>query len=202
MPVAPVTVRSVTKRISSVLVAESRQTKLNRRCFPKTLALLACCLMAGAEAAQVSPASTAKDTPVAMVTRWVQLFGDLEQSLQTAVAQGNQPRIDTLLAEDFEMRIGTRPAEPIPRADWISQSVKHPQSVSSRTIEDMAAHDFGEIVVVSFKWRGSPDLFVVDIWKAVKGEWTLAARYADPAGPSSLVLPGAGRKAPAFEKKY
>lgn len=136
------------------------------------------------------------------VTRLVKLTGDLEQSLQSAITVNDQSRIEKLLADNFEMWVGPRPDFPIPRADWIKQSTGHPELTANRTIEQMAVHDFGEIAIANFKWGGTPDLFVIDVWKLSQGNWKLVTRYASPTGPIDQVIPGSDQQNTQLEKKY
>lgn len=174
---------------------------MNKRCYRKQLVTLILCLM-GYTGAVFAESAPIEHAPVAMVTRLVVLFGELEQNIQIAAAQGDQSRLESFLTDDFDMWIGPNPGEPIPRADWVKESIKHPESIKSRHIEQLVAKDFGEFSVVSFKWSGLTDLFVVDIWKAINGTWKLATRYAGPAGTLDLGIPGSDVHKPIFEKKF
>ena len=140
------------------------------------------------------------------VTRLVRMFSELEDNLTTAVAERNTQAVSKLLSDDFEMRVGVMPGNPIPRSEWIQQSFSEPKS--SSVMEQMAVHDLGAIAVVSCSWRIKPtrsktvrNIFIVDVWKRGTNDWQLAIRYADPAGKDDLPVPGTPANAPAFEKK-
>lgn len=172
---------------------------MNRiRHFAQTLALL---LLWPIQVAAMDGDSVSKSVPIPTVTRLVKLAGELERSLQSAVTAGDKSRIESLLADNFEMWTGPKPGEPIPRTDWIRQALSHPELTSTRTVEQIAVHDFGEIAVASFKWTGAPDLFVVDVWKVTQGHWKLVTRYASATGSADQAIPGSDQKGLPFDKK-
>lgn len=141
------------------------------------------------------------------VTRWVRVFSELEYKLSEAVRQRDTQTVSQLLADDFEMRIGASPANPIPRADWIRQSVSGPRLQSS--FEQIAVHDYKSFTIVSFLWTVTPDkqpgairrIFIVDTWRQLDGVWKLAVRYAAPGGKSDVTIPAGKPPMPIFEKK-
>ncbi|MGZ4980559.1 MAG: hypothetical protein ACXV8U_21655 [Methylobacter sp.] len=141
--------------------------------------------------------------PVVM-TRWVKVFLELEMELDHALRQGNQTRINELVKDDFEQRIGAQPGSPIPKEDWQEQYLKHAKDIPPLTIEQMAARDLGDIIVVSFKWaeNSKAGLFIVDIWEREGEGWKLAARYADPESPFNTSVPGTPTEQRVFPKKY
>ena len=65
------------------------------------------------------------------VTRLVKLFMDLEGTLATGLRDGNAAAVDTMLADDFEMRVASMPGNPTPRAEWIKLSLGKPASAFS-----------------------------------------------------------------------
>ena len=143
---------------------------------------------------------------VPTVTRLVGIFSELEKNLAEAVARRDTKAVGKLLGKDFEMRVGDRPGNPIPRATWIQHSIAEPKS--SSTLEQMAVHDYGRLTVVSFLWKlqetkssSERDIFVIDIWMQGEDEWKLAVRYAAQTGTADSPIPGAVTVAPAFEKK-
>ena len=140
------------------------------------------------------------------VTRLVRMFSELEGNLIKAVEKQDAKAVAQLLSDDFEMRVGAMPGNPIPRAAWIRQSFAEPKSSSLLT--QMAVHDFGKTAVVSFSRRikdansdTERNIFIVDIWTQAAGEWKLSVRYAGPVEKDDSPLPGAAMTAPAFEKK-
>jgi len=140
------------------------------------------------------------------VTRLVKLFLDKESSLIEAIDNQDKKAVSKLLADDFEMRVGAIPGNPVPRAAWIRKSFT--EAKSSSTLEQMAVHDYGKTAVVSFSRliKGADSeqertIFIVDIWTQAAGDWVLSARYAGPAGADASGIPGAVITTPAFEKK-
>jgi len=142
------------------------------------------------------------------VTRWVKVFTERELALQSSARAGDEAALQTMLADDFEMRTGVMPANPTPKAEWIRQSLQ--QRDASFAIEQMAVHDLGDQAVVSFREASSTgakrtparDIFVVDVWTRAGDEWRLAIRYASPAGSSDFVIPGATPESRIIQKKY
>ncbi|MGE5089864.1 MAG: nuclear transport factor 2 family protein [Candidatus Levyibacteriota bacterium] len=138
------------------------------------------------------------------VTRLVKIFHDLETRLASGLAARDAKAIDQALASDFEMRAGSMPGTPVPRADWVRQA----QADSAETsIDQMAVHDFGSVAIVSFRQvpasapaSGAPQaLFVVDCWKRDGDGWKLATRYlSNAAAPASAIPLPAG----TIDKRY
>lgn len=141
------------------------------------------------------------------VTRWVYIFSHREFELTEAVRKRDTKAVSGLLADNFEMRTGVTPVEPIPRADWIKQSLAEPQFQSK--LEQMAVHAYDHIAIVSYLWVVTPDkqqgakreVFVVDTWQEQGGQWKLAVRYAAPGGETGMAIPAGKPPAPVFEKK-
>lgn len=166
------------------------------------LALLFCLVGGGAMTTVASAAEQKIAVPT--VTRLVQLFSGLEQALDGATQQGDV--LDKLLAEDFEMRVGSMPGNPIPRAQWLSQIGK--RAGLPADIQQMAVHDYDSVAVVSFllkqdkPQKSSGDIYIVDVWKKSGSNWKLAVRYASPAGSEHFVIPGAALDRPYLDKRY
>jgi isoaspartyl peptidase/L-asparaginase-like protein (Ntn-hydrolase superfamily) len=150
--------------------------------------------------AAAQPATATSRIPT--VTRLVKIFSDLETRLAASVAARDVATIEQTLDADFEMRIGSMPGTPIPRADWIRQSIGTPGEPS---IDQMAVHDFGTVAVVSYRRAGNAaagasaggSLFVVDCWKRVGDGWKLATRYVSNATAPTAVTPPA-----TIDKRY
>lgn len=142
---------------------------------------------------------------VPTVTRLVQQFTVYENAIIESIARQDTAALQKSLTNDFEMRVAGNPGVPTPRADWIRLSLKEGRNPTG--IEQMAVHDHGDIVVVSFLGRRDAmgpkgNLFIVDVWVRSPGEWKLSTRYAGPAGDCRFVVPGAAREIPTIEKKY
>lgn len=162
----------------------------------------------GGLAATVEPAVGAADQArVPTVTRLVKIFGTLETQWMESVQRRDTAGIERILSDDFEMRIASAPGQPTPRAEWIKQSITDAPFTSS--IEQMAAHELGNVIVVSFLWKLdvaessaiSPQVFVVDTWTQEAGTWRVRTRYAAPVGNSGKNVPGAAAIATIIKKK-
>lgn len=149
-------------------------------------------------------------TAVPTVTRLVKVFQQLETQFAQAARAGDTAALEALLTEDFELRVARRPAEPVARAQWLA-AIKQQPAPDAR-IEQMAAHDHGTIVDVSFLLRplvaGPPrrgteaPLFIVDTWARDGEAWRLKVRYAGVVGSSTQRVPGEGMTTGAVPKKY
>lgn len=149
--------------------------------FP--LALLA------ANLALAQPATPAPAPRMVLtMTRPVHIFSEHEGMLADALRKSDRAGIDRLLAQDFELREGSAPVQPVPRAKWIDL---HPGFAA----DQMAVHDYGDIAVVSFVNSADGAMsaaFVVDVWQKQGEDWRLAVRYQTQL---------AARKAPVGDVK-
>jgi hypothetical protein len=172
---------------------------MGRYAFRLVLAALVC-------AAGVGRAGAATDdSRVPVLTRLVQDFSALEGKLGDAVARGDRASLEQLVAEDFELRAGRHPGEPVPRAQWLADvTTEHAAAAAPR---QMAVHDLGDLALVSFLWRpagatgAAPGMFVVDLWGKADGAWRLKIRYAAVAR-GGAPAPAAAPPAIPFKKKY
>jgi hypothetical protein len=124
---------------------------------------------------------------VPVVTRLVQIYSEAEQRLAQAINRKDTGEIDRLVASDFELRVAKTIGVPVPRADWIEQSLKEvPRSIS---IGQMAVHEYGSVRVVSFLMtrqdaaRPEPPIAVVDVWIQSGETSVLKVRYAAAQAP-------------------
>ena len=138
---------------------------------------------------------------VPTVTRLVKLFLERETSLIDAIRAGDAGTIGNALTEDFELRTGTRAANPVPRAAFIREVVRTREGGGE--VSRMAVHDVGNAAIASFvQANGHTVLFVVDVWQRSGADWKLAVRYASPIGNPDLAIPGVGPGEPEIPKKY
>ena len=156
-----------------------------------------------AVAAVVLPVQAAwpQTARVPTVTRLVKIFLDLEAQLARAAHGGDAAALRSLLADDFEMRVAQRPGVPTPRAEWLAALARRPAPAAE--IEQIAAHDHGAVVDVSFLLRpadGAP-LFIVDTWARAGDGWRLQVRYAAPVAREARLVPGESDEA-VIPKKY
>src|SRR5690349_6694896 len=83
-------------------------------------------LMLLAGAALVAHAQDAPRTKaISTLTRGVVVFGQRENALADAVRDQSREALERTLANDFEMRLGQRPTQPVPRAEWIASVLGH-----------------------------------------------------------------------------
>ena len=138
---------------------------------------------------------------VPTVTRLVKLFTEQEAALASAIRAGDASTVERLLTDDFEMRTGAMPANPVPRDEWLSEMMRVRNPGDDAT--GMAVHDLNGAAIVSFaQGRGQSAIFVVDVWRAAGNDWKLAIRYAAPAESAALPIPGAGAAPTVIPKKY
>jgi uncharacterized protein DUF4440 len=138
---------------------------------------------------------------VPTVSRLVMQFTEREIQLAEHLRARNAGSAGNLLTDDFELRASNQPGRPVPRADWLAQSM---QSASSESrVTQMAVHDLGETAVVSFLQGAdtTPGLFVVDVWRRVGSDWKLSVRYAAPTA-GNVPIPGFPPAEPNLPKKY
>jgi len=138
---------------------------------------------------------------VPTVSRLVMQFTEREMQLDQRIRSRDSAGAGNLLTDDFELRASNLPGRPVPRADWLAQSLQSPGPESR--ITQMAVHDLGETAVVSFM-QGSDtggSLFVVDVWRRAGSDWKLAVRYAAPI-EGNVPIPGVPPAERTIPKKY
>ncbi len=144
---------------------------------------------------------------VPTVTRTVQTFSNLEISLIDAIDRHDSDGAAKLLNDRFEMRTSGQPSYPVPRDLWLKHLGDAFKSTSA--IEQLAVHEYGDVMVVSFLWRMKNDIpnptssqiFVVDTWKSVEGSWKLDTRYAAESEGAQGFIPGDEPTKPQSKKK-
>jgi len=157
------------------------------------------CAVATVGPASSQPPATGR---IPTVSRLVMLFTEQETRLAERVAARDQAGVSSLLTEDFELRASSQPGRPIPRAEWIQQSLRSPGR--SDAPMQMAVHDLGSAAIVSFLQRADSktNLFIVDVWRRTGDEWKLAVRYAARAGPPKAPIPGVPPESAEIPKRY
>ncbi|HEX8955957.1 MAG TPA: nuclear transport factor 2 family protein [Burkholderiaceae bacterium] len=144
-------------------------------------------------AAQEAAAPTRKIV-VPTVTRNVMVFGGLENSLAEAIGRRDAEAVGKLLGDRFEMRTDSQPGTPVPRDAWLQHAMEG--AAFNSKVDQMAVHEYGDMMVVSFLWhlgrdgRNAAEVFVVDTWKSVDGNWKLDVRYASAAHGTAAPIPG------------
>jgi hypothetical protein len=172
-----------------------------RESRPRALAAVGAFIVA---LAAVGPAFAADLAPgrIPTVTRLVKVYADRETALAQAIRAGDKAAVERTLADDFELRIGARPAQPVPRDDFVQALVRTREAGGE--ISAMAVHDLGATAIASFtQGHGANAIFVVDVWRKYGEDWKLAIRYANPAGATRTPIPGADGPPPdTIPKKY
>ncbi len=162
--------------------------------LPAWLAILALGLQIAAAWAQATG-------NVPTISRLVMQFTERETQLVERLAARDAAGAASSLTDDFELRASNQPGRPIPRAEWLAQSMQS-AGVGTR-ITQMAVHDLGETAVVSFMQGAdtTPGLFVVDVWRRAGNDWKLAVRYASPIA-GNVPIPGVPPAERTIPKKY
>lgn len=145
----------------------------------------------------------AQPARVPTVTRLVQLFMEREIALQERARAGDAAALGAMLTDDFELRAGSQPARPVPRAAYVADIVRQKPAQAAPT--EMAVHDLGTTAIASFRIpldSADAGLFVVDVWRQSGAEWKLAIRYAAPATAPGVAVPGSGGDTGDLPKRY
>ena len=156
-------------------------------------AALLVCICPGWLAGQDQTPPRVSTGRVVTKTRLVAIFSDLETQLLQAEQAKDEPALNRLLGEDFEVWTPELSGDPIPRDDWQKQALA--QKLSSFRIEQMAVKGMSdEIVVASFlleetvqhdgKTKGG-NHFVVDVWKKNGDAWQVTDRYSSRVAASA-----------------
>jgi ketosteroid isomerase-like protein len=144
-------------------------------------------------AGQAAPSGRGVQLP----TRNVMIFSELENAWLGAVQKRDTKSLDKLVADNFELRTSAAPGVPTAREESLRQALQLPPFESS--IGQMAVHEFGDLMLVSFLWKidapkGSglaQNVFVVDTWRRNADSWQVVVRYASPVDEASAAVPGA-----------
>jgi hypothetical protein len=123
-------------------------------------------------------------------TRNVLTFTKLENDMLDAVRRHDAEALARIVGDDFEIRSAAAPGVPTARDEALHAWAQLPVQQSS--IGQMAVHEYGELMVVSFVWKlAEQSFFVVDTWKRAGNEWKVSVRYAAPIMAGAAAVPGA-----------
>jgi len=143
-------------------------------------------------AGQAAPSGRGAPVP----TRNVVTFTKLENEWNDALRRHDAEALARIVSEDFEIRSAAAPGVPTARDEALRAWAQLPALQSS--VGQMAVHEYGELMVVSFVWklgeadgRAPQSFFVVDTWKRAGNEWKAAVRYAAPIVDGGAAVPGA-----------
>ncbi len=186
-------------RRTPVAAAIFSGTRMHKYC----LTLLTLLSLASAAA----PAAEPQKRIIPTVTLTVKQFTELENDWLDAVHQRDTEALNRLVADRFELRTSAAPGRPTARAEWLKQA-QSGAPFESR-IEQMATHEYGPLMVVSFLWKldvpkTSPlpqQVFVIDTWQQGDKGWQVVTRYAAPVQAGAKAVPGAEPGPPAVDKK-
>jgi ketosteroid isomerase-like protein len=158
-----------------------------------------------ASSAMAGGQATGRTVPT--VTRNVLTFTELENEWADAVQKHDTATLDKLVADRFEVRSSAAPGVPTARDESLKQSLALAPFKSA--IGQMAVHEYGDLMVVSFLWKiDAPkaaglakNVFVVDTWKRNGDNWQVLVRYAAPVD-ATAGIPGALKpSAESLQKK-
>jgi ketosteroid isomerase-like protein len=141
--------------------------------------------------------ATAPGRTVPTKTLGVKIFSDLENEWLDAVHKRDREALNKIVAPRFELRSAAAPGTPTPREESLDQSLQLAPFQSS--IGQMAVHEYGDVMVVSFLWKIDAakqtalprSVFVVDTWKRNQDSWQVVARYVAPVVEGAANVPGA-----------
>ena len=153
----------------------------------------------GTASADGQPPTGGRGGPVP--TRNVAIFTKLENALADAVQRHDAEAMSRIVSDDFEIRSAPVPGVPTAR-DEALQAWSQLPSPAPAALGQMAVHDYGELMVVSFvSKQGAQSFFVVDTWKHAGTDWKLAVRYAAPIVEGAPAVPGAAAPGAAALRK-
>jgi ketosteroid isomerase-like protein len=124
-------------------------------------------------------------------TRQVAQFSELENQWVDAIQHKDEPALDHLLTDEFEM-LTTLAPNPIERDEFVEATPN--LKIDSYRVSQMTVHDYGDTAVVNFlanvkgQFRGrdwSAQYFIVDVWRKNGDTWQVAVRYLSKAGMHS-----------------
>lgn len=170
----------------------------------KNFMLFSALLVASAAFVQAATGNPGRVAPT--MTRTIHTFSALENDWLDAVQTRDRSTLQKIIAPDFELRSAARPGMPSPREESLKSALDLAPFQSS--IEQMAAHEYGEIVIVSFLWKlevpaNGPlprNMFVIDTWKLHGDQWQVVARYTAPVLDNAKTIPGVMTGALAAKK--
>lgn len=141
------------------------------------------------------------------MTRNVLTFSELEKQWIEAVQKHDTAALDKLVGDKFELRNSATPGVPTPRAESLKESLELAPFKSA--IGQMAVHEYGDLMIVSFLWKiDAPKeaglaqkVFVVDTWKRNGDSWQVLVRYAAPVDAAASVPGAVAPSQQSLEKK-
>ena len=147
----------------------------------------------------VSPIFGQEVASSGMPTLETGFFAKLEKRLGDAIVARDRVTLESLLANDFELRTSHSGGELTLRDDWLEAATTTYRMRTYR-IRRLASRRFRETAVVSFfyeqqaSFQGkdiSGDFFIVDVWQNTGSDWKIAARYSSGPGvtPKPLANP-------------
>ena len=140
----------------------------------------------------ISPSFGQEVASSGMPTLETAFFSKLEKRLGDAVVAHDRVAIESLLANEFELRTTRSGGELMLRDEWI-EAAATTYRIRSYRITRLAPRQFGETAVVSFfyeqqaTFKGkdiSGDFFIVDVWQKTGSDWKIVARYS--SGPGDI----------------
>jgi len=120
-----------------------------------------------------------------MPTLETAFFSKLEKRLDDAIVAHDRGVLESLLANDFELRTTRTGGELTLRDEWL-QAATTTYRIRSYGINRLTVRQFGEAAVVSFFYEQqatfqgkdiSGEFFIVDVWQKAGSDWKIAARY-------------------------
>jgi len=138
--------------------------------------------------AQPAPQATPRThgpTRIVTRTRLVSIFSGMENQFFGDVQKKDKAALTQLVTDDFAIWMPNETGDPFPLDDWL-ESIATDYNLKSFKITHMAAHDFGEVVLVKFEVNQKADVkgkeesgeyFVVDAWLKTGDSWKLSDRY-------------------------
>jgi len=124
----------------------------------------------------LTPAFGAENMPgkgVNVMTRYMKIFSQREESILAAQSAGDRQQLERLLSPFFELN--RRDTPPIQRDAFIAQKV----SATNWQISALRVYEVGPnaIVYLTLSAAGEGDRTLVDVWEPNQQDWQLRVRF-------------------------
>ncbi|WKE66388.1 nuclear transport factor 2 family protein [Gallaecimonas kandeliae] len=135
--------------------------------------LLAACLLGPAALAQSDPLPGGKGVNV--MTRYMKVFGELENRLLAAQLSGDGEHLGQLLDPLFEANFAS--GATLYRPEMLKQQSQHQWSLSSLKVYEVGPN---AIAYLTLSARDASDRHLVDVWVPKGKDWQLRVRFESP----------------------
>ena len=151
--------------------------------------------------------------PTDIDAQFTEELGQAERQFCEAILNKDARTLDSLVSQNFALRVADVPQSSLPRAVWMDNTLHRITGEHCEQHHVVARKLADDLAAVSLVWsqKGtsegrdfSGDFYVVDFWKKRSGNWQIIARYSTPLGKfperPARRLPPAGDIDPGLTK--